>query len=118
MPDRFPAADPIRVVDSFDSLGIYRFPVDERSYIVIVTRGHAHDRDVLPRRFTPGAPPRHDRQARKVKETPGLRDRGFGDDDIARVHAPIGVAIGAETPEEIAISIAAQLIQVRHELAT
>ena len=42
-----------------------------------------------------------------------LREQGFTDDDLARVHAPIGVAIGAETPEEIAISIAAQLIRVR-----
>jgi xanthine dehydrogenase accessory factor len=42
-----------------------------------------------------------------------LREQGFSADDLARVHAPIGLSIGAETPEEIAISIAAELIQVR-----
>jgi xanthine dehydrogenase accessory factor len=35
------------------------------------------------------------------------------DDDIARIHAPVGIAIGADTPEEIAISVVAELIAVR-----
>ena len=43
----------------------------------------------------------------------GDLDDGFSDEDIARVHAPVGVDIAAETPEEIAISIAAQIIRVR-----
>jgi xanthine dehydrogenase accessory factor len=43
-----------------------------------------------------------------------LRD-GFTPEDIARVHSPIGISIGAESPEEIAVSITAELIQVRAE---
>jgi len=42
-----------------------------------------------------------------------LRAQGFSDADIERVHAPIGLPIGGETPGEIAISIAAQLVQTR-----
>src|SRR5262249_20156353 len=42
-----------------------------------------------------------------------LRARGFSDADIARVHSPLGVAIGAETPEEIAVSVMGTLIAVR-----
>ena len=42
-----------------------------------------------------------------------LHEAGFGDDDIARVHSPIGLSIGAETPAELAISIVAEMIQVR-----
>ena len=47
---------------------------------------------------------RADRNAR-------LRERGIGDADLARLHAPIGIAIGARTPDEVAVSIAAQLIE-------
>jgi hypothetical protein len=42
-----------------------------------------------------------------------LRARGFSDAEIARLHTPLGVSIGADTPEEIAVSVMAQLIAVR-----
>jgi xanthine dehydrogenase accessory factor len=42
-----------------------------------------------------------------------MRELGYTEADLARIHSPIGLAIGAETPEEIAISILAELIQVR-----
>jgi xanthine dehydrogenase accessory factor len=42
-----------------------------------------------------------------------LRQWDVRDDDIARIHAPVGIAIGADTPEEIAISVVAELIAVR-----
>lgn len=45
-----------------------------------------------------------------------LKNKGFSRDQLARVHAPIGLEIGGETPEEIAVSIVAQLIQVRSQL--
>ena len=45
-----------------------------------------------------------------------LRREGFSEEDLARVHAPIGLPIGAETPEEIGISIVAEMIQVRAKL--
>ena len=40
-----------------------------------------------------------------------LREEGVGEADMARVHAPVGIAIGARTPDEVAVSIAAQLIE-------
>jgi xanthine dehydrogenase accessory factor len=45
-----------------------------------------------------------------------LRLEGFGDTDLARVASPIGLSIGAQTPEEIAVSIVAELIQRRREV--
>ena len=42
-----------------------------------------------------------------------LRETGFDDADLARVHSPIGLAIGAETPAELAVSIAAEIVLVR-----
>ena len=44
-----------------------------------------------------------------------LRGEGFSPEDLARVRCPIGIAIGARTPAEIAVSIAAELIAVRAE---
>ena len=43
-----------------------------------------------------------------------LKERGVSEESLARVHAPVGLPIGAETPEEIALSIAAELVQVRN----
>jgi xanthine dehydrogenase accessory factor len=49
-----------------------------------------------------------------AKRVERLREQGLGDDEIARIHAPIGLAIGAKSPAEIAISIMAQITQVLH----
>ena len=45
-----------------------------------------------------------------------LREKGFSDDELGRIHAPIGLAIGARSPAEIAVSIMAQVTQVRRQL--
>ncbi len=112
--ERFPSADGIVVPESFDGV-IATLPVDQDSYIVIVTRGHLHDKSVLQQALTTRA--RYIGMMgskRKVAEVFRiLQEGGFSSQALARVHAPIGLSIGAETPEEIAISIAAELIQVR-----
>jgi xanthine dehydrogenase accessory factor len=112
--ERFPTADRIVVPQSFAGV-VDSLPLDEDSYVVIVTRGHLHDKDVLAQALkTPAGYVGMIGSKTKVARTlQALQDEGFSPDDIARVHAPIGLPIGAETPEEIAISIAAQLIQVR-----
>ncbi|OHE24611.1 MAG: hypothetical protein A2X92_04305 [Syntrophus sp. GWC2_56_31] len=115
--ERFDSADEIVRLDSFDE-AFKGMTIDERSYIVIITRGHLHDRTVL-------------RQALRTKAAyigmigsrtkrdltyQALLDEGFTRADLERVHSPIGLSIKAETPAEIAVSIAAELIKIRAEL--
>ena len=86
------------------------------SYAVIVTRGHRHDLDTL-RALAAPKPPlcRPDRQPRQgeahLRRAPRRRD---SPEALRRVHAPIGLDIGAITPQEIAVSILAELIAVKH----
>ncbi len=114
---RFPTADRVIVLDSFDQ-GMDGLPTDDDSYIVIVTRGHLHDRSVLAQalRTEAGYIGMIGSRKKIAAIYQALRDEGFSEADLARVHSPIGLEIGAETPGEIAISIAAELVQVRSEL--
>lgn len=84
-------------------------------YLVSVTRCHDQDRVVISRAVNyPAAYIGMIGSRRKVKVLwEHLRERGVDPERLARVHAPVGLEIGAETPEEIAVSITAQLIQVR-----
>jgi xanthine dehydrogenase accessory factor len=121
--DRAEFADPARIPDA-DRVRVMNFPgcmanldVDEDSYIVIVTRGHAHDRTVLTQALrTPAAYIGMIGSRRKTKMVfEALLAEGFAQADIDRVRAPIGLPIGGETPQEIAVSILAEMIQVRSE---
>jgi len=113
-PDRFPDADSVVVPASFDE-ALAGLPIDEQSYLVIMTRGHLFDRSVLAQALrTPAAYIGMIGSKKKIAGIyAALREQGFGDEDLARVHAPIGVKIGAETPAEIAVSIAAEIIGLR-----
>jgi xanthine dehydrogenase accessory factor len=92
-------------------------PIDEDTYCVVVTRGHKHDEQALASVIARGA--RYVGMIgsrRKVKLIfDDLRARGVPDEALAIVHAPIGLPIGAVSVEEIGVSIAAQLVQVRRE---
>ena len=111
-PRRFPGAKV--VLGAFDG-ALERLSIDASSYVVIVTRGHVHDMDVLvqalrtPARYV-GVMASRSKHARMVA---ALREAGLGEDALARVHSPIGLDIGAETPAELAVSIVAEMIQVR-----
>ena len=111
-PARFPNAKV--VLAPFDH-ALERVGVDAATYIVIVTRGHTHDIDVLVRALR--TPARYiglmASRRKRAKIVEALSEAGFADDALARVHSPIGLDIGAETPEELAVSIVAELIQVR-----
>ncbi len=89
--------------------------LDRDDYLVIMTRGHLHDRDVLEQALKTDAGYVGMIGSRKKKAAvyESLLGSGFTQDDLNRVHCPIGLAIGAETPEEIAVSIMAELIKVR-----
>lgn len=112
--ERLPDADETVVVSSFDAV-FENLTVDEDSYIVIVTRGHAHDRTVLAQALRTNAGYvgmiGSRRKTQLVYEA--LLKAGFSREDLQRVHAPIGLPIGGETPQEIAVSILAEMIQVR-----
>jgi xanthine dehydrogenase accessory factor len=111
---RFPTAEDIRVLDDFHeaSAGL---AIDRRSYLLILTRGHSFDQVVLAQALRSPAGYIGMIGSRRKREAifRSLREEGFTDADLSRVHCPVGYAIGAETPEEIAVSIAAELIAVR-----
>jgi len=113
--ERIPAADEVLVTDFPGCFA--KLDIDEDSYVVIVTRGHAHDRTVLSQALrTPSGYIGMIGSRRKTKMVfDALLAEGFTQTDIDRVHAPIGLPIGGETPQEIAVSILAQMIQVRSE---
>jgi xanthine dehydrogenase accessory factor len=113
--ERFPEARTI-IVDEFHSSFDY-LPFTGSEYVVIVTRGHKHDALILEQVIT--RPTRYlgmigsRRKTRMVFDH--LKKNGIDDSQLVRVFAPIGINIAAETPEEIAVSIMAEIIQVRHQ---
>jgi xanthine dehydrogenase accessory factor len=112
-PAKFPNAARVHQYPFEGVLG--RIPVDESSYLVIVTRGHIHDKTVLEQCLRTKAKYIGMIGSRRKKAMiyEKLLEEGFTKSDLDRVHAPIGLDIGAETPEEIAVSIVAELILVR-----
>jgi len=86
------------------------------AYAVIVTRGHTHDLDAL--RALTSHPLRYlgliGSKAKVKRIFDALREEGIHDDALRSVHAPIGLDIGAITPQEIAVSIVAELIAAKH----
>ncbi len=112
-PDRFPGA--ARVFASEYDKAFSHIEVKPSTYIVIVTRGHKSDQEVLERAIrTPAKYIGMIGSKRKVIACfEDLVERGASVADLKRVHAPIGLDIGAVTAEEIAVSIVAELISVR-----
>ena len=86
------------------------------AYAVILTRGHRHDLDAL--RALTAHPLRYlgliGSKAKVKRIYDALREEGITVDQLRSVHAPIGLDIGAITPQEIAVSIVAELIAVKH----
>lgn len=113
-PERFPASDEIRVLDQFAN-AMDGLVIDRDCYLVLVTRGHAHDKTVLEQALRTEAGYIGMIGSKRKREAifQTLILEGFAPGDFDRVRSPIGLAIGAETPAEIAVSIVAELIQVR-----
>lgn len=116
-PRRFPTADELIVLDAYENL-LEKIQIDRDSFVVIVTRGHLDDFKVLAQILQSSAGYIGMIGSRRKCELifEELRKLGFPQADLQRVHAPIGVAIDAETPEEIGISIVAEMIQNRATL--
>jgi len=113
--ERFPEARDV-IAEDFDR-AMARLEITESAYIVIVTRGHRDDMRVL--RWAVGTKARYIGMIGSKRKTIAifreLRSEGLAANLFERVHAPIGLDIGAVTPEEIAISITAELIAVRRK---
>ena len=119
--DRSDLLDPRRLPPPIESAAgpietsLRGWPVDANTYVVVVTRGHAHDRRALhavidsPAKYLGMIGSR--RKIRVVFDD--LEHLGVDRAKLQRVHTPIGLKIGAVTVPEIAVSIAAELIQVR-----
>jgi len=90
--------------------------LDRRTHAVIVTRSHAHDEEVLEQLIDqPLAYLGVMGSRTKVRLMfQRLRQAGYSEEQLAHVHAPIGLDIGAETPAEIAVSIVAEILQHRN----
>ena len=111
---RFDAGTDVVVEDIPTWLQTHTLPAT--AYAVVVTRGHKHDLDAL-RALAP-ANLRYvgliGSRAKVKRIYDQLRLEGLAPDALERVHAPIGLDIGAITPQEIAVSILAELIAVKH----
>ncbi len=111
--DRFPMADQVLAQPFRETLR--NWPINNDTYIVLVTRGHSHDVECLlevldsPARYIGMIGSK--RRVRAVFELLG-REQGIDPAKFDRVYAPIGLDIGAEGPAEIAVGIMAEIIKV------
>lgn len=110
--ERFPESEVV-VLDSFEN--IPDFPTDENSYIIILTRGHLYDSSALEWALKREAGYIGMIGSRtKIGLTyEKLMKKGFKKEELSKVHAPIGIKLNAQTPAEIAVCIAAELINCR-----
>ena len=100
-----------RVVTTLD---LAEVGVDDRSFIVVATQGH-YDEEALERALRTAAPYVGLIASRKRAEAVlgYLRDRGFDDDALSRVHAPAGLDLGHVRTEEIAVAVLAEIVALR-----
>ncbi|HIG16975.1 MAG TPA: xanthine dehydrogenase [Candidatus Handelsmanbacteria bacterium] len=89
--------------------------IDEGTYAVLLTHDPKIDDEALhhllrsPAAYIGALGGRRSQQSRATR----MREAGFTDDEVARIHGPVGLDIGAESPEEIALSILAEVVAIR-----
>ncbi len=113
--ERFPDADEVIVTEFAEAF--QKCKVNENTFIVIVTRGHKYDKMMLEESLKTTA--YYIGMIGSKSKLKGifdsLKEKGFTNDDIKRVHSPIGIPIHSESPQEIAVSIAGELIKKSRE---
>ncbi len=111
--ERFPEADEIHALEYEDAFS--KVAVNDSSYLIIVTRGHKDDMRVL--RWAVGTPARYigmiGSKRKAIEVFKALEAEGISRERLERVHTPMGLEIGALMPEEIAVSVVAEMIAVR-----
>lgn len=114
--ERFPEAAQV-ICNSFTS-AIADLKIRATDYVCVITRGHRWDGECL-RQILAGTLPTYLGMIGSKRRVAGLLDllagEGFSPDDLARIHAPIGLKINAQTPAEIAVSICAEMISHRRK---
>jgi len=112
-PQLIPEADEVICAPYDEALD--RYPIGPNTYVVLVTRGHKHDE--LSLRHVVGRGAAYVGMIGSKRRTSAVLEHllqdGFPLEELARVRTPIGLDIGAETPEEIAVSIMAEVIMLR-----
>jgi len=112
--ERFPDAHRLIRADFADPFK--DVPIHGRSHLLLVTRGHKYDYECLVRALAHEPPPAYIGMIgsrRRVRATyVQLLDEGIDRSLLDRIHAPVGLDIGAETPEEIAVAVAAELVML------
>ena len=111
-PERFPAAAAVRVIDFRDPFADTQ--LSPHDHVVLVTRGHSFDYECLVRLLRMKESPLYigmigSRRRVRATHEQLLRD-GFGTDELKRVRAPVGLDLGGQTPAEIAVSVAAEIV--------
>lgn len=114
--DRFPKASQV-ICNSFSS-AISDLSIRATDYVCVITRGHRWDGECL-RQILAGTLPNYLGMIGSKRRVAGLlnllSEEGFSTDHLARIHAPIGLKINAQTPSEIAVSICAEMITHRRK---
>lgn len=112
--ERFPTAH--RLLVGWPKDLIDQIDFDRRTWVVVLSHDPRHETPPLEAALKSdtryiGAMGSRRTHSQRVKR---LEDLGFGDDDLKRIHSPIGLDIGAETPQEVAVSILAEMTLVRY----
>ena len=112
-PERFPDADEIRIGMPSDIVG--EIAPNQRVAVALVAHDYQYDLPVLRQllRAPVGYLGMLGSKKRGVAVRELLREEGFTDEELARIHTPIGLDIGGKSPPEVALSILAEVIAVR-----
>jgi xanthine dehydrogenase accessory factor len=115
--ERFPDAD--EVVVQWPDEFLRGTPVDERTAICVLTHDHKFDVPLLKVALETPAGYIGAMGAKRTTESRNerLRAEGVTDEQLARIHAPIGLRIGSRTPEEVAVAVAAEIVATRRKAA-
>ncbi len=116
--ERFPDVDGLIVgwPDAFFA----EHELDGRTYVALMNHDARFEKPVFPKvreapiRYLGAMGSRRTHRARVER----LKEAGWSDEEIGRIHGPIGLDIGAETPEEIAVAILAEITQIRYGFGT
>ncbi len=111
--ERFPQADEVRCIP-FGAVPT-QVAIDRTTYLVLVTRAHEHDEEVLKQVADSPAPyiGMIGSKRRVITVYRRLLEEGVTPEQLGRVYAPVGLAINAQTPQEIAVAVMAEIVSVK-----